>query len=53
MFIFIVFSLGSDKLVDCLFYCLSKGISHGVWLLAWVRVDDFNFRLFQVYFGFC
>ena len=45
--IIIIFKLGSDKLVWCLFYCLSQGISHGMWLLAWVRVDDFNFRLFK------
>ena len=40
MFIIIVFRLGSDKLVCCLFYRLSQGISHEMWLLAWGMVDE-------------
>ena len=57
MFIIIVFRLGSDKLICCLFYSLSQGISHGMWLwsmwlLAWGRVDDFSFSIVQFHF-FC
>ena len=48
MFIIIVFIVGSDKLVSCLFYCLSQGISHGMWLLAWGRVDHFSFYMFVI-----
>ena len=48
MFVILVFRSGCDKLVSyryyfttslrftaCFFYCLSQGISHGMWLLAW------------------
>ena len=52
MFIIIVFRLGSDKLVGCLFYCISQGISHGMGLLAWGRVYDFKFSIVQVHFVF-
>ena len=47
--IIIVFRLGNDKLVSCFFYCLSQGISYGMWLLAWGRVDDFSFSIIQVH----
>ena len=44
MFTFIVFRLGSDMLFSCFFavflQSLSQGISHGLWLLSWRRVDD-------------
>ena len=53
MFIIIAFRLGSDKFVSCFFCCLSQGISHGMWLLAWGRVDDFKFSIIQVNFVFC
>ena len=53
MFIIIVFRLGSDKLDSCLFYCLSNGIIHGMWLLALGRVDHFLFSVVQVHFVFC
>ena len=53
LFITIVFRLGSDKLVSCFFYCLSQGISHVKWLLAWGRPDDFSFSIIQVHFVFC
>ena len=36
---------GSDKLVCFLIYCLSQLISHGMWLLAWGRVDDFSYSI--------
>ena len=52
-FIIIVFRLGSDKLVSCFFYCLSQGISHRMWLLAWERGDGFLFSIIQVHFVFC
>ena len=40
----------SDKLVCCLFYCLSQGISHGMWFFAWGGVDAFSFSIAQVHF---
>ena len=49
----ILFRLGSEKLVSCFFYCLSHGISHGMRLLAWGRVDDFSYSIIQVHFVFC
>ena len=52
MFIIIVFRLGSDKLVSCFFYYLSQGISHGMGLLAWGKMDGFSFSIVQVHF-FC
>ena len=53
LFIILVFRFGCDKLVSCFFYCLSQEISHGMWLLAWGRVDDFSFSIIQVHFVFC
>ena len=44
--------IGSDKLICCLFYCLSQGISHSIGLLAWRRVYDFSFSIVQVHFVF-
>ena len=32
LYIIIVFRLGSDMLVSCFFYCLSQGISHGIYV---------------------
>ena len=49
MFVIIVFKLRSDKLVSCFFYRLSQGISHGMWLLAWGRADEFLFSIVQVH----
>ena len=51
MFIIIVFRLGSDKLVCCLF-CLFQGLGHGMRLLTWGRVDEFSFSIVQVHFIF-
>ena len=53
LFIIIVFRLASHRLVSCFFYCLSQGTSHGMWLLAWGRVDDSSFSIIQVHFVFC
>ena len=52
LYVIIVFRLGSDKLVSCFFYCRFQGISHGMRLLAWGRVDDFSFSIIQVHFVF-
>ena len=46
MFIIIVYKLGRDKHspVSSRDFCrLFQGISHGMWFLAWGRVDDFSF----------
>ena len=53
-FINIVFRFGSFKLDSCLFYTVfpPQGISHGMWLLAWGRVDDFSFLIVQAHFVF-
>ena len=51
MFIIIVFKLAGDKVVCCLF-CLSHVISHGMWLFASERVDDFSFSIVEVHFVF-
>ena len=52
LFIHIVYRLGSDKLVSCFLFGLPQGISRGMWLLAWGRVNDFSFSIIQVHFVF-
>ena len=52
MFIIIEISKGCDKHVTSFSYCLYQGISHGMWHLAWGRVDDFSFSIFKSIF-FC
>ena len=47
MFIIIAFSVGSDELVCCLFYCLSQGMSRDV-TPRWGRVDDFSLSIVEV-----
>ena len=50
MFIIIVFRLSSYMLICGLFYCLSHGISHGMWLLTCRGWMIFHFWLSILFF---
>ena len=53
MVIIIVFRLGSDKLVCCLFYSLSSSAQSGDVTPRLEEVDDISCSIVQVHFTFC
>ena len=63
LYIIIVFRLDSDKLVSCFFYCLSQGISHGMYVThrlgegGWFFIFDYSspcilFLLIEIHYTF-